>query len=156
MRIILTTTVIFSLFILGLISFTELAYADVPPNFSDALIVQGLDTPTAMEVSPDGRIFVSEKCGDLRVIKNGVLLSQPFVSIPVNCQHETGLLGIAFDPNFESNGFVYVFYVTQNNPTSVVSRFTADPANPDVALAGSEVSIFESDLITSWPLFNER
>jgi len=130
---------------LALIPFIGSAEADVPTGFSDSLIASGLVNPTAMEVAPDGRIFVSEKNGDLRVIKNGVLLSQPFVSIPVDSNDERGLLGIAFDPNFVSNGYVYVFYVTQNDPVihSRVSRVTADPANPDMALAGSEVSILD-------------
>jgi glucose/arabinose dehydrogenase/PKD repeat protein len=96
-----------------------------------------------MEVAPDGRVFVSEKCGDLRIIKNGVLLAEPFVSITVDCNGEKGLLGIAFDPNFVSNKYVYVFYTTQNEPTihSRVSRFTADSLNPDKAVAGSEFAI---------------
>ena len=120
------------------------ANAAAPPGFSDTLVAGGLNLPTTMEFAPDGRIFVSEKGGNLRVIKNGVLLSQPFVSIPVNAVGERGLLGIAFDPNFASNSYVYVYYTTGTEPVhNRISRFTADPANPDRALAGSEVHILD-------------
>jgi len=131
---------------LALIPFVGSAAADVPIGFSDSLIAEGLNNPTAMEVSPDGHlILVSEKCGNLRVIEDGVLLAQPFVSIPVDCNGERGLIGIAFDPNYETNGYVYIFYVTQNDPVihSRVSRVTADPANHHLALAGSEVPILD-------------
>lgn len=120
------------------------AEAAVPSGFSDNLVASGLELPTAMEFAPDGRLFVSEKGGDLRVIKNGALLSQPFASVPVNSSGERGLLGIAFDPDFVSNGHVYIYYTTDTDPVhNRVSRLTADPANPDKALPGSEVSILE-------------
>jgi glucose/arabinose dehydrogenase/chitodextrinase len=129
---------------LSSLPFSGSVEAAVPPGFTDALIAGSLNMPTAMEFSPDGRIFVSEKDGDLRVIKNGALLSQPFVSLSVNSVGERGLLGIAFDPNFTSNGYVYVYYTTASDPIhNRVSRLTADPANPDRALAGSEVHILD-------------
>ena len=79
-----------------------------------------------MAFAPDGRIFVCEQAGSLRVIKNGVLLAEPFVSVPVSSIGEGGLLGVAFDPDFNANGFVYVYY-TAATPTihNRVSRFTA-------------------------------
>jgi glucose/arabinose dehydrogenase len=114
----------------------------LPTGFGDALVTGGLNTPTAMTFAPDGRLFVSEKDGNLRVIKNGVLLSTPFVSLSVNSEGERGLLGIAFDPNYASNRYVYVYYTTASSPIhNRVSRFTADPTNPDIASAGSEVPI---------------
>jgi glucose/arabinose dehydrogenase len=89
-----------------------------------------------MEVAPDGRIFVCQQGGSLRVIKNGVLLATPFVSLTVDSAGERGLLGIAFDPNFGANSFVYVYYTVPGSPAhNRVSRFTA---NGDVAVAGSE------------------
>jgi len=144
-RPIYTPTIAVILLSLAFIPFLGSAEADVPLGFSDTLVAQDLNFPTGMEVAPDGRIFVSEQCGDLRVIKDGVLLAQPFVSIPVDCTGERGLMGIAFDPNFVSNGYVYVFYTTQNDPTihSRVSKYTADPSNPDIALGGSEVPILD-------------
>src|SRR5438876_8944344 len=73
------------------------------PNFVDRVVAGGLHLPTAMALAPDGRIFVSEQGGTLRVIKRGVLLSTPFVTLTVDSSGERGLLGIAFDPHFAQN-----------------------------------------------------
>ncbi|HKS08360.1 MAG TPA: PQQ-dependent sugar dehydrogenase [Pyrinomonadaceae bacterium] len=115
--------------------------ATVPAGFTDAVVASGLNTPTAMALAPDGRIFVCQQGGALRVIKNGALLPTPFLTVPVDSQGERGLLGIAFDPNFVSNQLVYVYY-TATTPTihNRISRFTA---SGDVALAGSETIILE-------------
>ena len=79
-----------------------------------------------MAIAPDGRIFVAEKGGALRVVKNNALLSQPFLTVSVNTASERGLLGVAFDPDFQSNRFVYVYYTTAAAPIhNRVSRFTA-------------------------------
>ena len=77
--------------------------ASVPPGFTDSLVASGLTNPTAMALAPDGRIFVCEQGGNLRVIKNGTLLATPFLSVTVDSSGERGLLGVAFDPNFVSN-----------------------------------------------------
>src|ERR1044072_950277 len=77
--------------------------ATVPTGFTDSLVAGGLTNPTAMALAPDGRIFVCEQGGKLRVIKNGALLATPFVTLTVDSAGERGLLGIAFDPNFVSN-----------------------------------------------------
>jgi glucose/arabinose dehydrogenase len=99
-------------------------------------VVSGLATPTAMEVAPDGRIFVAEQRGTLRVVKNGALLATPFASITVDNEGERGLIGVTLDPAFSSNGFVYVTYTSATPaPHNRVSRFTA---KGDVAVAGSE------------------
>ena len=116
----------------------------LPASFQETTVVTGLSSPTAMEFAPDGRLFVTEKGGSLRIIKNGALLSTPFVTVPVNTSSERGLLGIAFDPNFSSNRFLYVYYTRAAAPIkNRVSRFTASAANPDVAQAGSELVILD-------------
>jgi glucose/arabinose dehydrogenase len=114
--------------------------ATVPTGFTDSVVAGGLTDPTAMALSPDGRIFVCEQRGTLRVIKNGVLLPTPFLTVTVDSAGERGLLGVAFDPNFVSNQLVYVYYTSPNPAHNRVSRFTA---NGDVAIAGSEVILFE-------------
>jgi glucose/arabinose dehydrogenase len=115
--------------------------ATVPSGFTDAIVAGGLTSPTAMALAPDGRIFVCQQGGALRVIKNGVLLPTPFLTVTVDSSGERGLLGIAFDPNFVSNQLVYVYY-TATTPTlhNRISRFTA---NGDVALAGSEIVVMD-------------
>jgi uncharacterized protein (TIGR03435 family) len=110
-------------------------------GFVSATVASGLSRPTAMAFAPDGRIFVAEQDGALRVIKDGVLLPQPFLQVTVSAIGERGLLGVAFDPLFLSNSFVYVHY-TATTPTvhNRVSRFTAAG---DVAAAGSEVPLLD-------------
>ncbi len=118
--------------------------ASLPTNFTETLIAGGLSNPTAMAFAPDGRIFVTQQGGQLRVIKNGSLLATPFVSLTVDSNGERGLLGVAFDPNFATNNFIYVYYTaTTPSPHNRVSRFTASLGNPDVAMAGSEVTILD-------------
>ena len=121
--------------------------ATVPTGFTDAVVASGLNNPTAMALAPDGRIFVCQQGGALRVIKNGALLATPFLTVTVDSSGERGLLGIAFDPNFVSNQLVYIYY-TATTPTvhNRISRFTA---SGDVALAGSETIIMELPNLSS-------
>src|SRR5436190_22494254 len=71
------------------------------------------------------------------------MLATPFLSLTVDSFSERGLLGIAFDPNFATNHFVYVYYTVPGDPAhNRVSRFTA---NGDVALAGSEFVLVDLD-----------
>jgi glucose/arabinose dehydrogenase len=118
--------------------------ATLPAGFSETLVASGLSSPMSMTFAPDGRLFVCEQGGKVRVIKNGALLSTPFVSLSVKSGGSMGLLNLTFDPNFNTNHFVYVQYTTATAPNhNRVSRLTA---NGDVAVAGSEVVIFDIDL----------
>jgi parallel beta-helix repeat protein len=113
----------------------------VTANFVTTPYVTGLSNPTAMQFAPDGRLFICQQTGELRVFKNGTLLPTPFVSLSVDPSGERGLLGVAFDPDFATNHFLYVYYTTASSPVhNRVSRFTA---NGDVAAAGSEVAILD-------------
>jgi glucose/arabinose dehydrogenase len=121
--------------------------ATLPSGFTEIQFATGLTAPTAMAFAPDGRLFVTQQGGALRVIKNGTVLSQPFLTVPVDSSGERGLLGVAFDPNFATNHFVYVYY-TATTPTvhNRVSRFTA---SGDVAVPGSEVPILDLDNLST-------
>ncbi|MEY2494293.1 MAG: hypothetical protein QOJ45_785 [Verrucomicrobiota bacterium] len=100
-----------------------------------------------MAFAPDGRLFVCLQGGQLRVIKNGALLATPFISLSVNSSGERGLLGIAFDPNFSANQFVYLYYTSSASPIhNRISRFTA---NGDVAVTGSEAVLMDLDNLSS-------
>jgi glucose/arabinose dehydrogenase len=115
--------------------------ATFPDGFISIQVATGLSSPTAMAFAPDGRLFVCEQSGRLRVIKNDVLLTKPFLTVTVNSSGERGLLGVAFDPNFSANQRVYIYY-TATYPAlhNRISRFTA---SGDTALAGSEVIILD-------------
>ena len=128
-----------------LASFCSVEAATLPANFTETAIT-GLSSPTAMAIAPDGRIFVCQQGGALRVIKNGVLLPTPFMTLTVDPAGERGLLGIAFDPSFASNNFLYVYYTVPIEPRhNRVSRFTA---NGDVVVPGSETIILELNNLT--------
>ncbi len=104
--------------------------------------ITGLNSPTAMAFAPDGRLFVTQQAGSIRVVTAaGQLLATPFLTLPsVRSDEERGLLGIAFDPQFTTNGWVYIFYSPGNAAVSRVSRVTA---SGNLAVASSEVTIFE-------------
>src|SRR6185503_464552 len=92
------------------VSTTAAGAAVLPPGFAETQIASGLKQPTAIAVAPDGRVFVAEKKGLLRIIKDDALLPAPFLRITVFFNGERGLLGVAFDPDFAHNGYVYVYY----------------------------------------------
>jgi glucose/arabinose dehydrogenase len=98
----------------------------LPAGFSETTVASGINAPTAMEFAPDGRLFVLEQAGNVRVITAaGSLLSTPALSLTVDSAGERGLLGIAFDPNFSSNHFVYLYYTVPGTTShNRVSRFT--------------------------------
>ncbi|AUX48827.1 uncharacterized protein SOCE26_103680 [Sorangium cellulosum] len=113
----------------------------IPSGFQHQVIATGLSQPTAMAIAPDGRIFVTQQAGQVRVIKNNALLPTPFVTVTVDSVNERGLIGITLDPSFASNGHVYVFYTSTSGSThNRVSRFTA---SGDVAVPGSEVVLVD-------------
>jgi glucose/arabinose dehydrogenase len=121
--------------------------ATLPPGFIETTVASGIASPTAMAIAPDGRIFVCSQTGALRVIKNGVLVSTPFVTLSVDSSGERGLLGVAFDPNFTLNDYIYLYYTVPDTPIhNRVSRFTA---NGDVAVSGSETVLLELDPLST-------
>jgi glucose/arabinose dehydrogenase len=102
----------------------------------------------------NGGMFIWQKNGLVRIYRNGALLPTPFIDLrgKVNTVADRGLMSLALDPNFDSNGYVYLAYVYEpdSNPddtgpkVSRLTRVTADPSNHDVALAGSEVIILDA------------
>jgi len=104
-----------------------------------------MSSPTAFAQAPDGRIFVCEQTGKLRVIKNGVLLATAFHTFSVDSSGERGLLGVAFDPAFASNGFVYVYHTV---PSPAHNRITRLVAAGDVS-TGTETVIADLPNLSS-------
>lgn len=124
--------------------------ASFAEGFVSTPVAAGLASPTAMEIAPDGRVFVAQQGGSLRVIENGALLPTPFLTVGVDAAGERGLLGVTFDPNFAANHFVYIYYTTPATTSPAVaahnriSRFTASAANGNVS-TGSETILVELD-----------
>lgn len=117
----------------------------LPAGFSKVKVAT-LEQATAMTFAPDGRLFICVKTGPVRIIKNGVLLPTPFVTLPVDINGERGVNSIAFDPNFQMNHYVYIYY-TASSPTvhNRLSRFTA---NGDVVVPGSELPLLDIETVT--------
>ena len=131
------------LFILSLLAIPASGQT-VPAGFSHTEFAAGLPNGTAMAFAPDGRLFVCQQTGQLRVIENGLLLSNSFLTVNVDSSGERGLLGVAFDPFFASNHYVYIYYTVPGPqpgppPHNRVSRFTA---SGNVAV-GNEVILME-------------
>ncbi|THU41213.1 DNRLRE domain-containing protein [Niastella caeni] len=110
----------------------------LPANFQRVQVTASLSNPTAMAFTPDGRVLICQQSGQLRVVKNGSLLSTPAVSLSVNTSGERGLIGVAVDPGFTTNQYIYLYYTHTSGPHNRVSRFTM---SGDVA--GSETPILD-------------
>lgn len=116
----------------------------LPSGFSETVYATGLSAPNSFAFLPDNRILVCQQNGQLRIIDAaGNLLATPFVTITVNSSGERGLLGVAVDPDFSTNNYVYVYY-TATTPSihNRISRFTA---SGNVAMPGSELVLLDFD-----------
>jgi glucose/arabinose dehydrogenase len=102
-------------------------------------VVTGVDRPVYLTApANDDRLFIVEQRGRIRIVKNGQLVTQPFLDITDRVTvlgglgDERGLLGLAFHPSFASNRFLYVNYTDRAGDTRI-ERYTASSTNPDVA-----------------------
>jgi glucose/arabinose dehydrogenase len=125
----------------------------LPQGFTQSQVVSGLTGPTDMEFTPDGRLFVAEQAGRLRVLKaDGTLGTFLNISTKVDSTGERGLLGVAFDPNFATNRFVYLYYTREATSTTPVHnrvvRVTANVSGTG-AVAGSEKLILRLNNLNS-------
>jgi len=104
----------------------------------------GLIRPVFVTAAPEDttRLFVVEKGGTIMIIEGDSVLSRPFLDISDRVRaisSEQGLLGLAFHPNYQSNGYFYVNYTDTNGDTRI-ARFTVS-SDPDSAVASSEFTI---------------
>ena len=134
-----------------LLLLSNVAFAqNFPANFSQIPVASGLSEPTVMAFAPDGRIFVAEQGGALRVVKNGSLLPTPLIQLSVDASGERGLIGIAIDPNFTTNQYIYLYYTVPTgggvSAHNRVSRFTA---NGDLVTPGSETVLLDLENLSS-------
>ena len=121
----------------------KLLAATLDAGFAESTYVTGFDTPTAEAFAPDGRLFVLEKAGRVRIVNtSGQLLPTPLVTLSnVDTTQDRGLVGLAFDPNFAQDNFLYLWYTrTDSSGTrNRLSRFTlsgnaADPSTERVII----------------------
>lgn len=117
----------------------------LPEGFAEEVLVTSLTRPTALQLVPDGRMFIAEQDGAVKVIQGDMVLAEPFIVLPTDGRGERGVLGITIDPDFETNQYVYVYYtvIPNEGPTfNRISRFTADG---NKAVPGSEFILVELD-----------
>jgi len=101
------------------------------------VITAGLSSPIDLQAPPgDSRLFIAERPGRIRVVQGGVLQTTPFLDISsrVTVQGEAGLLSFAFDPQYSTNGFVYVHFIENTSTFGdiVVERYQVSSTNPNV------------------------
>lgn len=110
--------------------------ADIQITVSE-VIASGFTRPVQVTHAGDGsqRLFVVEQIGFIRVIKNGEVLPAPFLDLSglISCCAERGLLGVAFHPNYENNGYFYVNYTRKSDWATTIARYTVseNPAQAD-------------------------
>jgi PKD repeat protein len=128
--------------------------ASYPSGFEERTVVGGLDGPMSMAWAPDGRLFVIEKSGRLKVVPPGGSTATTILDISnrVNHANDRGLLGLALDSSFATNGYLYLSYTYDVTPltadsdgamVSRVGRFTIGANNsvsPETVVVGSHVS----------------
>ena len=119
-----------------------LAAVSAPEGFIESRVAQ-FTQGTQMAIAPDGRVFVALQNGAVRVIKNDALLPTPFVTVTTIADDERGLVGICLDPQFASNGYVYLNYTVQPTPGVFFNRIVRYMASGDVAASGSEAVLFD-------------
>lgn len=133
---------------------------DEGPTIGLELITDGLASPLVVQESTDnsGRLFVVDQSGQIYIVKDGSRLSAPFLDISgkivprATAQDERGLLGLAFHPDFASNGRFFLFYSgplrsggeSGFDHTNYVAEYTVSPG-ADQADGGSEKILLEMD-----------
>ncbi len=111
-----------------------------PSSLRWTLVLEGLTRPVDLQHAGDGRLFIVEQAGIVRLSVDGLLQQQPMLDIRQrvgSSGSEQGLLGLAFHPRFTSNGFLYVNYTDRDGDT-VIARYRMDPAS-DQADPASEL-----------------
>jgi glucose/arabinose dehydrogenase len=104
-------------------------------------VASGLDSPIYLTApANDTRLFVAERPGRIRVIRDGALLGTPFLDISslTTTDGERGLLSMAFDPGYATNGRFFVYY-TATDGSITVARYQVSASNADVANASGTV-----------------
>lgn len=136
--------------------FLALPVNAIPPNFEDVLVAN-VGAPTALAFTPDGRLLITTQTGQVRVYQNGSLLVAPAIDLNSRlCTNsERGLLGVAVDPDFANNRYVYFYYTfnkfstcptgqptNPNNPVNRVARFVL--ADNNTIAASSETILINN------------
>ena len=145
---------------LALVIGSDIASAQSIPGLSVVAVPGSYSEPVAVRAPHDGsgRLFIVQKGGSIRVVKNGALLPTPFLTVSVTTSSESGLLGLAFHPNFGKVGLPHndEFYIAYTRPGAdprlgttpdqVIARYTVPSLGSDVANASGTIVLRTPDL----------
>ena len=99
-------------------------WAASPVQYSRIVVTREVRNPMMLAVAPDGRVFVVERTGEVSIWSPETGRTTLALRLPASTAWENGLLGIALDPDFEANGYVYLYWASDAEPTNFLSRFT--------------------------------
>lgn len=133
---------------------SQIAFSQGTPVFVE--IASGLSRPIAIVDAGDqsGRLFIAEQAGVIKILKAGSTQVEPIPFIDISSlvddtENEQGLLGLVFDPQFQTNGYFYVNYIVNGSPDKTkISRFQIDSTKPDTSNPNTELKILEFDQLT--------
>ena len=124
-----------------LVFFSQSVLAQDLDLLSLEVLASGLSQPVGVTHAGDlsGRVFILEQTGLIRIVKNGQLNATPFLDLSTvidNSANEQGLLGLAFHPDYNNNGYFYVNYTRDpgaGDDLTTIARYQVSAGNPDVA-----------------------
>ena len=145
-KIIGYSIVLFSLlYITGLLA-EKSVQAEPPASFrSTSVVTDGIINPTSLAFAADGSLFIAERGGAVKIYKDGALLPDPFIQLPAWEEGDRGLLGIALDPDFSHNHYVYLHYV--NTDTFIYLIRVREENN---RAAGEPTILYSTTVPTDW------
>jgi len=119
----------------------------IPPGTHVETVLTNMTQPVALAFDPSGRLFYTERTGSVRLFANGQLQPNPVITFSVDTCFERGLLGIALDPDFTANHYIYVYYTAWSgsacgDTTNKVVRFVENNG-----IGSNPVEIFSSPAI---------
>ncbi|MBI3817309.1 MAG: PQQ-dependent sugar dehydrogenase [Planctomycetes bacterium] len=123
--------------VIAILALAAAASSQSAPPLTVQLVASGLNQPVGFAAAPNDptRLFIVEHGGAIRIIKNGVLLSAPFLDLTdkVEFNGEDGLNGLAFHPNYAQNGQFFVSYDRKPDMAEVIERYQVSAGDPDAA-----------------------
>ncbi|MDX1418840.1 MAG: PQQ-dependent sugar dehydrogenase, partial [Rubricoccaceae bacterium] len=128
------------------------AQAQLPPNFVDEVVVSGLNQPISMRFLPDGRLLLLQKEGEVLLADpaQGWATATYMTLTDIHSTDERGLIDIAIDPDFDTNGYVYLYYMRRTPRRARIARFTHQENSGGLTSTGdpgSEFVVWEE----TWP-----
>ncbi len=133
----IAAVLIATLFILGVGDARGATHAHAADGITLQLAASGLSSPLGVTNAGDGRLFITEQTGQIRIFDGSSVLSTPFLDVSslISVSSERGLLGLAFHPGYPASPYFYIDY-TDTSGDIVIARYEVS-GDPDVADAGS-------------------